>query len=99
MERALAQAVVEHFRASVAVGSYFSVPSSCVWSNTRQERLPMFAKTVRPAITSADELGPDCEELRPVAAAAEGGLKLVFCRLVSSSPAASHQATARRTDR
>ena len=75
MERALVQAVAEDFRARVAVGSYFSVPSSCVWSSTRQESLPMFAKAARPATTSADELGPDCEELRPVAAAAEGGYR------------------------
>ena len=95
----MVQAVAEDFRDRTAVGSYFAVHSSCMWSDARQESLPRFVKPALPAIASTDELGPDCEELRPIAAAAEGGLNLVFCRLVHSSPASSHKATARRTDR
>ena len=71
-------AVAEDFRARTAVGSYFAVPSSCMWSDARQESLPWFVKPARPAIASTDELGPDCEELRPIAAAAEGGAKVGF---------------------
>ena len=73
IEMAMQQAVAEDFRARTAVGSYFAVPSSCMWSDARQESLPRFVKPALPAIASTDELGPDCEELRPIAAAAEGG--------------------------
>ena len=97
MEVALAQAAAEDFRARVAVGSYFAAPASCRWSNRRQASLPTFIQNAHLAIACA-ELGPDSEELRPLArATADEGPSLVFCRLVSKRLGNSHQAHARLT--